>query len=289
MFATIPAMRWSPLVFLLLTAAVDPVTIRQFRPSRVGDVFDLDVTAARRRHIELDVRGRPPAVADDDRSVHLVGRCTVTAVDAHGAYTAVRCRVDRLVTTVGGRDASPLPAGAVVEVTAGQPFRRVDGPLPDGVAGPLSLVLTAYPPGAPTADDLFPPGRPRNVGQSWPMNPAARGPDAGPPPDHVAGHATLVDRTLLNGRPAVHVSRVSDVDGPAPVPAQPPGVQTAHRNQLTETTATLPVDPADAAAELAVRDTVDHDLHGTTPDGVPFTEQTHVVTDTRSVRTPVSP
>lgn len=269
------------------TRSADTYPIRQFRPSHVGDVFALDVTTSRHRHAELTVKGQPPTAADDDRSVHLAGRCTVVAVDGRGAYTALSCRVDVLTATVAGRTSAVLPAGATVAVTqgpTGPAYRRADGPLADAAAGPLSLVLTAYSARGPTADELFPAGRPRALGESWPMD-AARASDGSAA--HVAGHATLAGLATLAGRPAVRVSRVVDADGPAPVPAEPAGLRTAHRNALTESTATVPLDPADAAADLVTRETVDHDLHGVTEAGAAFTEQTHVVTDTHAVRTPV--
>jgi hypothetical protein len=302
-------MRCSPTFFaaLLLTvpsiaaaADADPAAaayaIHQFRPSHVDDAFDVDVLAEQHVHHVRRVVGQAEASQDVAWSVHLVGRCTVRAVDAKGAYTAVECRVSELVTTLDGHSSPLLPVGAVIEVTvpAGGPrFRRLDGPLPSGGDRALALVLTAYPPGAPTADELYPPGRPRTVGESWPLDvaqdSALRRAAGMPAAAHVAGHATLVGRTDVAGRPCLLVKHVSDVDGPIPA-TRPAGVTSAHRNELSVSTATLPLDPAEPPVALVAQATVDYDVHGAVPDsGTPFDEQTHVVTDTRSTRTPARP
>ncbi len=272
---------------LLASAAAAPTyPVRQFRPSRVGDAFDCDVTAVRHVHRERTVGNATPVVTDHDVTVHLAGRCTVRAVDARGACTAVDCQVTVLTATGGdGRPADVVPAGAVLSaVRAGGraplEIRRVDGPLPPGGDRAVRLVLSAHPPGGPTADDVFPPGPPRAVGESWPIDPA-RAPYG--PATHVAGHATLVGLARVGGRDCLVVKHVSDADGPV---APPPGAAAAHRNELAESTATLPLDPAVPAVDVVARDTADTDARGVTSDGVAFTDRTHDVTDTHTVQTP---
>ena len=275
-----------------LAAADGPYAVRQFRPSHVGDAFDCDVTAAQRvRHVR-HVAGQPEAALEVARTVHLLGRCTVRAVDAHGSCTTLDCRVSQLDATLDANPAQPLlPPGAIVEVTQsdGAPqFHRLDGPLPPGCDRSLALVLTAYPADAPTPDDLYPPGHPRAVGESWPIDPAqdaaARRLAHAPPATHVAGHATLVGPATVAGQPCLLVKHVSDVDGPVPA-TRPLGVTSAHRNALSVSTAALPLDPAQPPLDIVAQDTVDYDVHGTVPQtGQPFDEQTHVVTDTHLTR-----
>jgi len=289
----------SPFLLFAVAASTAPAPtypVRQFRPSHVGETFDCDVSAEQHVHHVRHVAGRAPAEADFAWTVHLAGRCTVRAVDAKGSPTTLDCRVSELVTTLTGTASPLLPAGAVVRVTeppGGPRFARLDGPLPPGGERALALVLTAYPAGVPTPDDLYPPGRPRAVGESWPLDPTAdaalRRAVGGPPPAHLAGHATLLARADVAGVPCLRVKHVSDVDGPVPA-TRPAGVASAHRNELSVSTAALPLDPAEPVVDLVSQVTADYDVHGSVPDGgPPFDEQTHVVTDTHATRTAVRP
>ncbi len=273
---------FATLLLLAAAPATEPAAypVHQFHPAHVGDAYDCDVTAAQHVRHARAVAGRPPTAEEADWSVHLLGRCTVGAVDAKGSPTTLTCKIAKLTVTREGKPTDPLPAGAEIEATRpadGPHYRRLDGPLPPGIDRALALVLVAYRADGPTPDDLYPPIRPRAVGDSWPMvAPPARG--------HVAGHATLVGPATVAGRDCLLVKHVSDTDGPAMLP----GGQKGHRNDLSVSTAALPLDGA-GWIDMVSKDTVDYDVQSTEPDGTPVDEQTHVVTDTHAARTAAKP
>ena len=282
------------MVPVTVQAAGGSATVTVFRPSHVGDYGTLDTTFAQHVHEVRTVGGGPPMTQDRDWTVHVVGRYTVEAVDARGTVTKLRIEVMKAVNGVNGDKSQLLPAATVIEATnpAGTTeYARADGVLLATQRAALQQVVTVRPPDAPTIDDLFPPGGPRAVGDSWPMdgeqfaafNRAAHN----RPAKRAAGEAKLVELTAAGGIPEMKIRQTIDVWDAAPTTR--PGLTQSLTHGTTTYTHTVPVDPAVHGVTTDTAIANDYIGHGTDVGGAAVDVKTRYTIEKHWTTTPATP
>lgn len=280
---------------LAATADRQTYAVRQFRPSKVGDTFDVDVTADQTRRAVRTTHGEQPTTRELVKHIELGGHCSVEAVDGRGAPTTVRCEVSKSALTIDGKAYALLPAGFVFDAVGtdqGTAFKGVDDPLPRGVEPLLPVLLSVYKQDEPTPDDVFPTQTDHAVGESWPMDPAQYAAVAKaerwPVPTKASGHATLTRVATVAGQPCLEVEYVQDLDGLTPS-TRPTDVTVGTRHDLTKETVVLPRDGTAPAVKFDFERTMLMEDHGTDVGGKPFEEQKRYVTKVRLTHTPTPP
>lgn len=154
--------------------------VKLFYPAKVGEKYELAVTATEKIHNSRTETGKPARNEDKSLSLQLEAEVEVLAVDHEGRQTKLACTV-RKFSRSGDGAGEVLPVGAVVtaDLSAGGPhFLLKGGSLTPQQGAELALVLEAHRPAAAMAGDLFGNAQPQAVGAAWPVNTAKAAADA---------------------------------------------------------------------------------------------------------------
>ena len=183
-------------------------------------------------------------------SATLSGSARVTKIDKQGIATELSLQVDKLDIVIDGEAGTPIvnERVAVKRVDGHEVFEASYGALKGPARRALSLLVSVQPPDAPRTDDAFPPGKPRKLGDSWPL-------DAEKMVEWMKQHGTVTEPKYVEGKATLkglkpcgvketclEVGFEFTVKNARPV-VKPVGMEWEGANGRTELTGLLPLDP----------------------------------------------
>lgn len=147
--------------------------IKFVRPTKPGDRYRYTADGALLQKAKSTVAGQRGGESEGGFGVHLEGTVEVLEVSKTGEEAKVTCTVTKCVRQTAEGDGELIPAGRVVTATAGADkttFSLDQGTLSDEARDALDLVLRLSDDDGFTDDDMYGPGEPKRVGDTWPLH-----------------------------------------------------------------------------------------------------------------------
>lgn len=228
--------------------------IRLTRPSRVGQAFRLQASAAVLNDITITLAPDRKDANQRVAGLQVDGRGEVLEVDGRGDVRKLKITVGQCVGTEDDRQRELVRKGAVIVVTAGEkdPSFSIDGkPADKDTADLLELIFPLREDKGPDDDAIFGTREKKRVGESWPINPAAAAEDlkaigGQAKPENIRGSFKLAAVERHDGRAVLKLEgRMEVTDFLPPRPDDLPGDVTLEPSSATfQITTLMPVDPA---------------------------------------------
>ncbi|MFT7621306.1 MAG: hypothetical protein ACI9WU_000467 [Myxococcota bacterium] len=230
----------------LLAGAPPAWQITIDRPLKAGQKYRLDASGEQ----SMTMKDKDGKVLKTDRlTTTLKADVTVSKVDDRGIATELSVQVESLNMVVGERASKPIENERVVVTRTGpqETFVAGFGEITGPARKALRLAISVQPPGAPRSDDIFPAGKPRKLGDSWPMDAAkmatamqGHGSDA--KAEHIKGQAQLKGISPCGKETCLDLRFEFTVANVQPT-SKPRGMKWIGANAKTIGTGLLPLDP----------------------------------------------
>ena len=264
---------WLPACLLLLAAAParaadDTYAIKLSRPSKVGDLVDIDLTVELTRTTTITLPGQNPQVRTQTTKGVLQGREETLQVDKKGNDLALVLTIKKLADGQGNQLLKPGQEIKIKREAKSVTFEIVGGDaMPSDAKTLLDGIYSPHTPDSPTDDEAFGSPDKHKIGDTWPIDAerASKGATSAGldiDPKQITGTTTLKSLDTIGGVAALRVSCTLVVKDATPA-SPDPSLNVESFNMQSELTGAFPLDPTLQPLESTEKG--DGELHMTSP------------------------
>lgn len=209
---------WLPVFLITGCGSIDRMAdlntypIRMHRPERVGDRVQATIEA--RSSVMIHVYDETDVIEEsfEDVTYTFAGEIKNLAVGTNGLAWKIEITIDHLIRKKDNKDTSLLPHNTVVVVWddgSDQQCTVGETPLDDATRRPLGIMF-ALRRKQTTADQLYPAGTPKRLGETWSVDRDVAAREAAEyglsiDPENITGQATL---TAVTGPPNARIIQI---------------------------------------------------------------------------------